>query len=140
MTIEFIVPGRPVPMARPRVTSRGTYTPPRCRAYKEAVALCARSAMGGKDMLEGAVSVRVMFVFAVPTSWNKERRTEAACGRLAHVLKPDLDNMYKSITDAMIGIVYKDDSQIVEARIEKRYAGRFAEGAYVSVREVCRND
>jgi len=32
-----------------------------------------------------------------------------------------LDNLYKAVTDAMNGIVYRDDSQIVRAIIEKCY-------------------
>ena len=46
-----------------------------------------------------------------------------------------LDNMYKAVTDAMTGIVYADDAQIVEAKISKGYAGRLPEGAYVTVEE-----
>ena len=137
MEIEFVVPGRPIPQARPRVTGNGrhTYTPRRSVEYRQAVALCARSAMRGKEILTGAVSVRVRFVFAVPTSWRKEKRTEAACGRLAHLSRPDIDNLYKAVTDACTGIVYADDAQIVEAKISHGYAGRLPEGAYVTVEE-----
>jgi hypothetical protein len=45
----------------------------------------------------------------------------------------DIDNVYKSITDAMNGIVYTDDSQIVEAHITKVYAE--TAGANVMVQE-----
>ena len=45
----------------------------------------------------------------------------------------DLDNVYKSITDAMNGIVYLDDSQIVEAHIKKVYAEE--SGANIMVQE-----
>lgn len=44
-------------------------------------------------------------------------------------------NLYKAVTDACTGIVYADDAQIVEAKISKGYAGRFPEGAYVTVEE-----
>jgi Holliday junction resolvase RusA-like endonuclease len=45
----------------------------------------------------------------------------------------DIDNVYKSITDAMQGIVYLNDSQIVEAHITKVYAE--TAGANIMVQE-----
>ena len=36
--------------------------------------------------------------------------------------KPDYDNIAKIITDALNGIAYKDDSQVVWANIRKLYA------------------
>ena len=38
-----------------------------------------------------------------------------------HVKKPDADNLAKAIKDAMRGVVYKDDSQIVELIVRKQY-------------------
>jgi Holliday junction resolvase RusA-like endonuclease len=39
---------------------------------------------------------------------------------------PDVDNIIKPIQDALIGIVYQDDSQVVEARSSKtRIDGSF---------------
>ena len=132
MTIEFTVPGRPVPMARPRVTAHGTYTPKRCRDYKTAVALAAKAAMKGQEPLTGAVHIILQFAFAIPKSWPKKKRLNG--GLVWHTARPDLDNLSKSVTDALIGIVYKDDSQIISANIEKTYAEK--DGVRVAVEEV----
>lgn len=35
--------------------------------------------------------------------------------------KPDLDNIAKIILDSLNGIAYKDDSQVVELNISKKY-------------------
>ena len=123
MTIKFTVPGRPVPMARPRVTMHGTYTPKRCRDYKAAVAIAAKVAMVGRKPLEGAVACRIELYFNVPKSY--------ACGKhLAakhNVIKPtgrnfgDADNIAKSITDAVKGICWADDSQVTRLIVEKRF-------------------
>jgi Holliday junction resolvase RusA-like endonuclease len=131
MTIEFTVPGRPVPMARPRVTARGTYTPKRCRDYKTAVAIAAKAAMRGKKPLEGAVHIILQFTFLIPKSWPKVKRLNG--GLVGHTSRPDWDNLSKSVTDALIGIVYNDDSQIVSASVEKRYGDD--EGVRVVVEE-----
>lgn len=52
-----------------------------------------------------AVGLLVVFVFPRPESLPKRDRD--------HVRKPDLDNLVKAIKDALKGIVYADDSQVV---------------------------
>ena len=123
MTIEFTVPGKPVPMARPRVTMHGTYTPARCREYKALVSSIARQAMLRHKPIAGPVIIYIRFRFAIPKSWSKTKRQEWENGNVHHLSRPDIDNLYKAITDALIGIVYNDDSQIVAAQIMKSYEG-----------------
>jgi len=36
-------------------------------------------------------------------------------------IKPDTDNIAKSILDSLNGIAYKDDKQVVMLTVEKRY-------------------
>ena len=38
-----------------------------------------------------------------------------------HTKRPDLDNLAKAVKDALKGVIYADDSQIVEAHLFKRY-------------------
>lgn len=123
MTIEFTVPGKPVPMARPRVTAHGTYTPKRCRDYKEAVALAAKVAMRGKEPLEGAVACLIELYFNVPKSYMEGKRLAAQ----HNVIKPvgkntgDTDNHAKAVLDALKGICWQDDSQVTRLVVEKRF-------------------
>ena len=119
MQISFVVPGKPVPMARPRVTMHGTYTPKRCRDYKAAVAAAARAAMRGKEPMTGAVSCYCYFVFEPPKSTPKGKIQDMI--HAWYTIKPDTDNLLKSITDAVSGIVYIDDKQIAYICGEKRY-------------------
>lgn len=123
MTIEFTVPGKPVPMARPRVTSHGTYTPARCRKYKEAVTWVAKQAMKGKEPLDGALVCRVELYFDIPTSYTHGRRMAAKY----NIQKPigkntgDTDNHAKAVLDALKGICWNDDSQVTKLIVTKRY-------------------
>ena len=55
-----------------------------------------------------------------PLSWSRKRRS-ALFGAFC-VKKPDLDNVAKAILDAMNGIVYMDDSQVVGLSVHKFYA------------------
>jgi len=123
MTIEFTVPGRPVPMARPRVTMHGTYTPKRCREYKDIVQLFARQAMRHKEPLECAVRIDIVLWFGIPKSYEKGKRLAAEY----NVIKPigrntgDADNHAKGIMDALKGICWSDDSQVTRMTVYKRY-------------------
>ena len=123
MQINFVVPGRPVPMARPRVTARGTYTPRKSAAYKRVVSLVAKKAMRGKKPLEGALVCRIELYFDIPTSYTKGRRMAARY----NIQKPigkntgDADNHAKAVLDALKGICWNDDSQVTKLIVTKRY-------------------
>jgi Holliday junction resolvase RusA-like endonuclease len=92
----------------------------------------ARQAIGASEPLKGAITVFLYLRYAVPASYSKKRK-EACLSGLEFPKRIDIDNVYKSITDAMNGIVYVDDSQIVEARITKVY--HEIAGANVMVQE-----
>ena len=87
--------------------------------------------MNGGKPFEGALHIILQFTFAIPKSWPKIKRLHG--GIVGHTSKPDWDNLSKSVTDACIGIVYNDDSQIVRASVEKRYGDK--EGVRVVVEE-----
>jgi Holliday junction resolvase RusA-like endonuclease len=92
----------------------------------------ARHAIGATEPLQGALTVFLYLRYAVPASYSKKRK-EACLRGVEYPKRIDLDNVYKSITDAMNGIVYTDDSQIVEAHITKVYAE--TAGANIMVQE-----
>ena len=48
-------------------------------------------------------------------------RKRAAEGKIKPCKKPDSDNIAKAILDALNGVAYYDDSQIVELTIKKEY-------------------
>ena len=136
LIVNFEVPGDPVPKGRPRFARRGqfvqTYTDSKTIEYETHVALKARQAIGATKHLEGALNVFLYLRYAVPPSYSKKRRQACLAGE-EYPKRQDLDNCYKSITDAMNGIVYLDDSQIVEAHIRKVYDE--VAGANVMVQE-----
>ena len=61
---------------------------------------------------------------AVPIPQSKSRRVKADMleGRTRPAKKPDCDNIIKIICDALNGLAYRDDAQIVEVSIRKAYA------------------
>jgi crossover junction endodeoxyribonuclease RusA len=102
--IAFTVPGDPVPAPRPRVTrSGGVFTPPKYEAYRDEVAWEYRRAQGRNGRpIEGGVIVHATFFL------RTRRRT-------------DLDNLAKTILDALNGLAYKDDSQVCALAVRKLY-------------------
>jgi len=59
----------------------------------------------------------------VPLSWSKNKRDRALSGRLWPTVKPDADNSLK-LMDALNGICFVDDKQIVIVSLMKCYAER----------------
>jgi Holliday junction resolvase RusA-like endonuclease len=122
--ISFTVLGRPEPQGsikafmvagRPRLTSDNAKMKP----YRQQVghtALLARADIGCSDIWakrHQPVSVSYAFYFAKPKSARRDRTAPA--------VKPDIDKLIRSTTDAMTGILYADDGQIVVVLATKRY-------------------
>lgn len=120
MSIKIIIPGVPVPKARPRVTRGGfTYTPKKTRDYEQLVKDIY--SLKGEYLGESAIVAEIDLYFPIPKSYLKKRRQAILNGEEKYIKKPDLDNCIKSILDALNGIAYKDDSQIIEIRVRKSY-------------------
>lgn len=128
--IIFTVEGAPVGKQRPRVCLRGNrahaFTPKKTEDYERTVSLRAKEAMlkGGIGMYSDkvALTVGITAYFPVPSSWSKAKRERALTGELAHITKPDIDNVCKAVMDGMSGIVYGDDKQINKIECGKAYS------------------
>ena len=124
--VNFTVYGIPVPKARPRFRRIGkfvsTYTAPKTKTYEDQVRDAARLAMGSTEPLETPVSVYFYLSVPVPASYSKKRTQACLSGEEKPIKKPDLTNVAKSLEDGMNGIVYKDDSQIVNLHLTKVYS------------------
>ena len=124
--VQYSVPGEPRGKGRPRFAKRGnfvkTYTDAKTASYEDQIRFYALKAMGDSKVIEGAVRVFVSIRMAVPKSYSQKRREACLNGSDKPLKKPDWDNVAKSICDAMNGIIYVDDTQIVEAHVTKQYA------------------
>lgn len=121
--VSINVPGAPVGKGRPRfVKSTGrVYTPSPTRKYEDRVRATAERIMDGRSPLDGALEVGVMAIVPIPESWSKTKRSAAARGLIRPTSRPDADNYLKIACDALNGIVWRDDSQITDTQIRKRY-------------------
>jgi Holliday junction resolvase RusA-like endonuclease len=124
VTIKIETP--PVPKGRPRFRSFGkfvsTYTDKKTKDYESLVSKESKTAMGSSDPIEGPVDVFIYFSMPIPTSYSKKRSEACLNGSEMHTKKPDIDNLIKGVLDGMNGVVYRDDTQIVNLHSTKRYS------------------
>lgn len=123
--IQFSVPGLPIAKGRAKVSTFGGHvrmiTPDKTVRYESTVALFARQAMGDRSQFDCAVLLSLVLHMPVPLSWSKKKQAAALLGQVWPTSKPDCSNVLKAIEDAMNGIVYRDDSQIVVLSVRKVY-------------------
>lgn len=123
--IYFIVPGQPYGKGRPRASSRGgfvrMYTPAATLAYEAEIARLAAIAKGDWPVMATPMSLRVIAHHAIPASWSKRKQQQALQGQVIPG-KPDLDNVAKAVLDALNGVVYEDDKQVIKLVAEKQYS------------------
>lgn len=115
--ISFQIPCIPIPQGRHRTcrTTTGirTYDAPASATFKQLFALQAAQFLP-KTPLAGPL--RVALTFWVPKARSRPKREAYP----AH--KPDLDNLVKSVLDALRGLAWRDDAQIVVLEAAKYYA------------------
>ena len=128
MILTFIIPGEPSGQGRPRFTTINghakAYDPEKSRNYKAYVKLLALQAVNEINWkcTDKPIRMTIVASCSIPKSATKKFRQMALAGFERPTKKPDVDNIYKGIADALTGIAYKDDKQIVSAEIYKNYA------------------
>lgn len=116
--IRFTVMGNAVPQARPRVfvdkkTGRSrAVTPASTKVWRQWVGLAALAHQPGA-LWDGPIRLEIDFYMQRPKSTPKRVVYPAT--------KPDFDNLVKCVIDSLEGLIYTNDSRIVQASICKHY-------------------
>jgi Holliday junction resolvase RusA-like endonuclease len=135
--VTFKVDADPVGKQRARYAKRGnfvqTYTPDKTRNYESLIKEAAIEAMGSSEPLETPVTLYLYIRAPIPKSLPKKRIEACLNGLEKPIKKPDASNVLKSVEDAMNGVVYKDDSQIVNIHVSKVYSS--VSGVDVCIKE-----
>jgi Holliday junction resolvase RusA-like endonuclease len=126
--MTFWVPGMPEPKRRHRSGLRGgrivTYTDQRTKLAQEHVRL-ATLPYRPPCPWTGALRVEMVAVRLPPASWPKARRESAANGDAEFpTARPDADNVAKLLLDSLNGFFWRDDAQVVQLLVSKRYGRR----------------
>ena len=126
--LKFTVMGEPCAQGRPRFSTLGGYVkaidPAKSRNQKSYIKYLATAAakQQGWTYTYLPLYVEIIAYMGIPKSKSKKWRTAAICGRERPTKKPDVDNLFKLVTDALSGILYNDDKQIVSCRVQKWYS------------------
>ena len=126
LVTEFWVTGTPKPQGSKRAfqhpaTKRIVMTESAGAPLKDwryEVKATAAIQMAGRAMIVAptAIMLSIEFVLPRPVSLPKTKATPAC------VKKPDTDKLLRAVCDSLTGVVYADDSQIIDIRGRKRTA------------------
>lgn len=121
--VVFTVPGKPQGKARARTTRTGhTYTPEKTVLYENLVKACYMEMTPRQTWFNGEpLALTIYATFSIPKSKTKKEKQMMLQGYKFPTVKPDADNIAKVICDALNGVAYTDDTQIIELRVIKRY-------------------
>ena len=120
MTVAFTVIG----IARPKGSTRAFMRPgmkfpiitsdnKSVKGWEQSVRAAIQQHCAGQ-FFQGPLTVRIAFHLPKPKSLGK---------RIAdHTKKPDLDKLARGSLDAMKGVLWNDDSQVIELHVTKKYA------------------
>jgi Holliday junction resolvase RusA-like endonuclease len=124
--VTFKVDANPVGKQRARYVKRGNfvqaYTPEKTRTYETLIRDAAIEAMGTSEPLETPVTLYLYIRVPIPKSYSKKKLEACLNGMDQPIKKPDASNILKSVEDGMNGIVYTDDSQIINLHVTKVYS------------------
>ena len=105
---HFTILEEPQGKGRPRFTRTGhAYTPEKTKKYERFVAMQYHG-----EVFEGALRVSIKAYCKRPMRGAGKYPTK----------RPDADNIAKAILDALNGVAWKDDKQVVELSITKEWA------------------
>lgn len=115
--LEFFVAGRPAPQGSKRHVGNGIMveSSKAVAPWRTTVAWHAAQVHLGAP-LDGALLVRLEFLMPRPTSLPKKKATPR------HTKRPDVDKLTRAVNDALSGVIWRDDSQVVTQTVHKRYA------------------
>lgn len=114
--IYFRIPGKAEGKGRPRFSNGHTYTPDKTRNYEELVRALYKSKCKEEPTSEPVI-VNINVYTTPAKSLTKKKKTELM--KKLPMKKPDLDNVAKIILDALNGVAWNDDTQVVSLSVRR---------------------
>lgn len=124
--IDFLAMGEPTGKGRPKVVRRPNLpypvaiTPDKTVRAEQSL-LSQALPHKPAEPLTGPLSVTIIAYCRIPSSWSKKKVAEAVDNAVYPTGKPDADNLAKLVLDALNGVFYLDDKQVVDLFVRKRY-------------------
>jgi Holliday junction resolvase RusA-like endonuclease len=118
--VSFIIKGNPRVKKRPVFSTRGgsvrIYTPKSTATFENLVRIKAEEQF--KHPLDGSIILAIRFYLPRPQRliWKRKPMPEIYSNK-----RPDIDNLAKSVIDGLNGVAFKDDGQIADLHITKKF-------------------
>lgn len=139
-SVTFHVPGKPQGKARartfysPELNRHKSVTPEGTVLYENLIKTMYLQSADGALFEKGTpVTLRIVARFLPPKSETKVKQKKMLAGEIYPLKKPDVDNIVKVVADALNGVAYADDTQIIYVAAKKVYSA--VEGLDVTVEE-----
>ena len=120
-----------------RIITVVTDANPRAKAWQAVVRKAAREAMkaGWIPVFETqGLAVTMQFFLRRPKGQHRTNGQPHAWAPTSHIVKPDVLKLARAVEDALTGVVWRDDAQIVEEHLSKVYAvNQTDEGVMIEV-------
>lgn len=121
MEIYLKIDGDPVGKQRPRASGINgkIYTPRKTKEYEKKIA--EEFIKSKQKKIEGKVpiTVQILAEYRIPKSDSKKIKEKKIEGLEMPTKKPDIDNVIKICCDALNGLAWEDDAQIVRIHAMK---------------------
>jgi Holliday junction resolvase RusA-like endonuclease len=121
--VDFVIQGKAQAKQRPRFNTHTgrTYTPNNTINYENWVKICYLEKYKDKELMDKPLRVTIRAFLEIPKSTSKKKKQQMLDNEILPMVKPDTDNIAKSILDSLNGIAYKDDKQVAELIVYKFY-------------------
>lgn len=149
MQLDFFVPGTPVPKGSAKAFMNkhtGNIAvmqdnAERQKPWASSISYTAMQRMNFQKPVAGAVELSVSFFMPRPKAHYGTGKNSGvikdSCKLTHHVSKPDLDKLIRCVKDALTGVAWNDDSQVIHVHAKKVYESPgFGIGASIFITEV----
>lgn len=108
---------------RPRTNfkTRAIYTPASTLSRERQIAQEFRLQNRKWEITNKPIKINIVAYVNIPISANKTQKKLMEEDKIKPVKKPDVDNVAKLVLDALNGVAYEDDLQVISLQVEKRY-------------------
>lgn len=128
----FFWKGTPRGQGRPRFSrANGAYKSSEDKAYERALCMAYWAEHAGKRPLDGPLTIRIKAIFPIPKSKTKQEQELMRRGEIKPTCRPDMDNIQKSVLDALNKVAFPDDKAVTWLIGQKVYGD--VPGVYVEI-------
>lgn len=129
--IKFIIPGCVCGKQRSRSRHIRTkdnrefninYTPKKTVNYETLIQELFYIKYKNHSLILDPISMIINAYYPIPKSASKKKRELMLSDKIRPAIRPDFDNVEKIFADALSGIAYKNDNQVVDSEFHKYYS------------------